>query len=355
MNKQPFFSILIPTKNRSHLVSTAIESVLNQSFDDFEIIIADNDDNSSATKNVVSNFNDIRIKYIRTGGLSMVENWEAARNNSSGKFITVLEDKQAYYKHSLESIHNLILAKNCKVVTWKCSNTTITKALYNFRIIHPEKFSKIESSIIINTYIQAKSYIGSVRIWNFIPRSINSCISSDLIQNILKDSSENTFYSYYSPDITSGFKVLFNTKYIYNTTKRLVYLTSKLGNGRLMHSNKNASQKYFSGNNIVSNEIALRNVPIKNPTIIDNTIYSDFLHVKKLFRPDDTSIIMKPSIYAYMLYNSISMRFKYRGIYKEKMSSVTNYVDNDLDKINKKEFYQKTRIKRLLGKRLVRK
>ncbi len=37
----PFFSIIIPTYNRAHIITKAIESVLSQSFQDFEIIIVD--------------------------------------------------------------------------------------------------------------------------------------------------------------------------------------------------------------------------------------------------------------------------------------------------------------------------
>ena len=37
----PFFSIIIPTYNRGRELSFNIESILNQSFDDFEVIIVD--------------------------------------------------------------------------------------------------------------------------------------------------------------------------------------------------------------------------------------------------------------------------------------------------------------------------
>ena len=38
----PFFSIVIPTFNRSDLFPYAVRSILNQTFEDFEIIISDN-------------------------------------------------------------------------------------------------------------------------------------------------------------------------------------------------------------------------------------------------------------------------------------------------------------------------
>jgi glycosyltransferase involved in cell wall biosynthesis len=35
----PYFTIVIPSYNRGHIVGRAIESVLNQSYSDFEIIV----------------------------------------------------------------------------------------------------------------------------------------------------------------------------------------------------------------------------------------------------------------------------------------------------------------------------
>jgi glycosyltransferase involved in cell wall biosynthesis len=95
LTQPPFFSVLIPTKNRSHLVGHAVQSVLGQNFDDFEIILVDNDDGDS-TQEVIKQFSDPRIRYYRTGGLSMPWNWEYARQKANGLYLTVLEDKQCY-------------------------------------------------------------------------------------------------------------------------------------------------------------------------------------------------------------------------------------------------------------------
>ena len=59
----PFFSIIIPTRNRSEYARDDIQSVLNQTATDFEIVVSDNDNpDSDATYKTVSQFKDSRIR-----------------------------------------------------------------------------------------------------------------------------------------------------------------------------------------------------------------------------------------------------------------------------------------------------
>jgi glycosyltransferase involved in cell wall biosynthesis len=60
----PFVSVIIPTYNRARLLGRAIQSILNQTYPNFEIIIVD-DCSSDNTENVVRSLCDERIRYIR--------------------------------------------------------------------------------------------------------------------------------------------------------------------------------------------------------------------------------------------------------------------------------------------------
>ena len=55
MNKKPTVSVIIPTYNRAHLVGRSIQSVLNQTYQDFEIIIVD-DGSTDNTEGVIKKF-----------------------------------------------------------------------------------------------------------------------------------------------------------------------------------------------------------------------------------------------------------------------------------------------------------
>ena len=61
---KPFFSVIIPLYNKEKYIEKTIKSVLNQLFNDFEIIIVD-DGSSDKSLNIVSEFNSPKIKIIK--------------------------------------------------------------------------------------------------------------------------------------------------------------------------------------------------------------------------------------------------------------------------------------------------
>jgi glycosyltransferase involved in cell wall biosynthesis len=83
----PDVSVVIPTYNRTALLKRSIQSVLNQSYQDFEIIVVD-DASTEDIRAVVRYFEDKRITYLRrdkNGGEAAARNTGIA--HATGKFI----------------------------------------------------------------------------------------------------------------------------------------------------------------------------------------------------------------------------------------------------------------------------
>jgi glycosyltransferase involved in cell wall biosynthesis len=98
----PFFSIVIPTFNRSELFPYAVQSILKQTFEDFEIIICDNC-SADETSQVARQFTDPRVKYTQTPRHFVIaDNWEYARSHATGKLIMMLSDDDALVSTALE-------------------------------------------------------------------------------------------------------------------------------------------------------------------------------------------------------------------------------------------------------------
>jgi len=94
--------VIIPTYNRGHTIQRAIESVLAQTFQDFEIVIVD-DGSSDNTGEIVQAFRDNRIRFFRH---EMNRGPAAARNkavqNSIGTYLAFLDSDDEWFPEKLE-------------------------------------------------------------------------------------------------------------------------------------------------------------------------------------------------------------------------------------------------------------
>ena len=92
----------MPTFNHSQFIGEAIESVLNQTFKDFELIIVDNY-SEDETKDIVESFNDKRIKYYLFHNNGIIA---ASRNygikKAKGKYLAFIDSDDVWFKDKLE-------------------------------------------------------------------------------------------------------------------------------------------------------------------------------------------------------------------------------------------------------------
>lgn len=113
--KTPFFSVIIPTFNRAHLIVDTINEVLNQSFSDFELIVID-DGSVDHTQNLIETLNDDRINYTYqvNSGVSAARNHGARIAQS--EYIVFLDSDDKVSKNWLNDYHNILLKHNKSIV-----------------------------------------------------------------------------------------------------------------------------------------------------------------------------------------------------------------------------------------------
>jgi len=111
--EMPFFSIVLPTYNRAHLITSTIRAVIDQNFTDWELIVID-DGSKDNTGEVVAALGDQRVKYFYQ------ENTERsiARNNgiakATGDFICFADSDDIWTREHLSVLHKGISANNFK-------------------------------------------------------------------------------------------------------------------------------------------------------------------------------------------------------------------------------------------------
>jgi glycosyltransferase involved in cell wall biosynthesis len=104
----PTFSICIPNFNYGHYIGETIKSVLEQSYQNFEIIVADNvsTDNSVA---VVKSFNDERIRLIQNKyNIGFSPNLDRSTETATGDYFILLSSDDLMKPSALEEYNKII-------------------------------------------------------------------------------------------------------------------------------------------------------------------------------------------------------------------------------------------------------
>ncbi len=110
----PFFSVVISTKNRAALVVKAVQSILKQSFQDFEILIVDNASTDN-TEEVLVQLQEPRLHYLKN---EIDKERCFARNrgiqNAKGNYVCFLDSDDEYLPNHLQAIYDEIQASKIK-------------------------------------------------------------------------------------------------------------------------------------------------------------------------------------------------------------------------------------------------
>lgn len=114
-------SVIIPTYDRANLLRRAIQSVLDQTYQDFELVVVD-DACTDNTEEIVKRFNDHRVRYIHHAvnkGLSGARN--TGIKNSNGEYITFLDDDDEWLPEYLAKVISCVEAKDTSIGLVYCS------------------------------------------------------------------------------------------------------------------------------------------------------------------------------------------------------------------------------------------
>ncbi|MDP4198447.1 MAG: glycosyltransferase family A protein [Bacteroidota bacterium] len=93
----PFYSVILPAYNRAHLIRSAIESVLEQRFSDWELLIIDDgsrDNTFKVVRELVLKDSRIRYHFAANRGLAMARN--LGLTMGLGKYFTFLDSDDEY-------------------------------------------------------------------------------------------------------------------------------------------------------------------------------------------------------------------------------------------------------------------
>ncbi len=104
---KPFFSVIIPLYNKAKFIEETLQSVLDQDFLDFEIIIID-DGSTDDSVEIVEQFSDCRITLFKQKNTGV----SIARNNgitaAKGTYMALIDADDYWYSNHLTALINQI-------------------------------------------------------------------------------------------------------------------------------------------------------------------------------------------------------------------------------------------------------
>ncbi|MEX0996458.1 MAG: glycosyltransferase family A protein [Flavobacteriaceae bacterium] len=103
----PKFSVVIAVYNKEQHIGKTVESVLAQTFTDFEIIIV-NDGSTDGSEAIIKSFNDKRIHYYKQENQGAAAGRNAAIKKATGPFIALLDADDFWEPKYLEVIKNTL-------------------------------------------------------------------------------------------------------------------------------------------------------------------------------------------------------------------------------------------------------
>lgn len=117
MSILPKVSIIMTSYNKPEYIGDAIQSILNQTFKDFELLLMDDNSNEATQKVIASFLSDSRIRYFRSSIKTIQERVEKTRyavlinkalELAKGKYISYATDDNCYKPDRLEKMVNYL-------------------------------------------------------------------------------------------------------------------------------------------------------------------------------------------------------------------------------------------------------
>ena len=147
IDKSPLISVVIPTYNHADFLKVAITSVVEQTYQNFEIIIVDNHSNDH-TNEVVDSFNDNRIHLHKINNKGVIA---ASRNlgvdHTDGEWIAYLDSDDWWYptrlKCLIDSVHSNLKYDVISTNEYKTDKLTGKKTKLIYGPLDGEKYKSL--------------------------------------------------------------------------------------------------------------------------------------------------------------------------------------------------------------------
>jgi glycosyltransferase involved in cell wall biosynthesis len=212
-DREPQFSLVIPTRDRPGLVVHCLACIRRQAFSSYEIILSDNGSNP-LSKEIYSNYlDDARFKYIRPDHeMNMTEHWEFAVSFARGQYVTILSEKFMLRPDALSVLADLVNLHHPDIITWQFERFEVNGNDLSVGHYHPlmkpsaAKFYNPKDELRRRFNFVTPVFSRTLRHKNSYGKIYSGCVRRDILINVHQHFGR-IFYPY-NPDFTSMVGIL---------------------------------------------------------------------------------------------------------------------------------------------------
>lgn len=107
----PYFSVVIPTYNRAEQLMLTVQSILEQSFDSFEIVIVD-DGSTDNTSQIITPLLSDKVSYVKTQNLERSHARNLGASMAKGRYLNFFDSDDIMYTDRLQKVYDFIGTSN---------------------------------------------------------------------------------------------------------------------------------------------------------------------------------------------------------------------------------------------------
>lgn len=234
-------SVIVPVYNVEKYLSRCIDSILSQTFSNFELILVDDGstDNSSKVCDEYAKIDDrVHVFHRENGGVSSARNW--GLRQAIGEYVTFLDSDDAICKDTFrENINILLNNKNIDILQYPYSRITENNTEIEYRVESPITYldkMDIFLNLVYNGPITWTSWgkFYKKNIYKFLCFHEGMCVNEDLYAlvniiayiNCMYISNLGRYLYYYRNDSVCSGSYSPLKSLDYSRTKMLIFKTS---------------------------------------------------------------------------------------------------------------------------------
>lgn len=152
------FSIIVPVYNVEKYIKDCLDSILNQSYDNFEVIVV-NDGSTDKSKEIVEQYKDKKIKLYNKENTGVADTRNFGINQCTGEYFIFVDSDDTINKDLLITLKNVLDKEKVDLVKYQI------QMIYsdgNIKYDEPETFEKINGEKAFSILLKNDLFVSPV-------------------------------------------------------------------------------------------------------------------------------------------------------------------------------------------------